>query len=379
MRRRTAIIGGGVIGLSIAWELARRGDQVTVYERDKIGRGTSWTAAGILPPADFDSATDPIDRLRGFSHKLFPKWVDDLQRTTGIDVGLRRCGGWYLADSVGERATMLGLADYWGDLDIHCEAVPLAEIADREPSLADWASRTVDGRTVDGSAWWVADEYQIRPPRLLQALVCACRERGVALVEDCPVKDFAVVDDRCVPSVAGESIHADAIILCGGAWTGQIATAHKLQSSMIPIRGQILLLKTEKPLLRSIVNFGNRYILCRDDGHTLVGSCEEEVGFDFSTTDSMTESLYQFAVTRIPELATADRVVEWSGLRPMTFDGFPMIGRVPESENLYIAAGHYRSGIHLSPATANCLADLIDDIEPAVNLDPFCVAKQQHG
>jgi glycine oxidase len=373
MTRHTAIIGGGVIGLSIAWELARRGDQVTLYERNRIGRATSWTAGGILPPANFDTATDPIDRLRGFSHSRFPDWVNDLQETSGIDVGLRSCGGWYLADRPGERAAMLGMADYWQDLDIHCESVPLATVAQQEPSLAHWTKQDADA-----TAWWVPDEFQIRPPRLLQALTRACRQAGVQLKENCPVDTLNVVQGRCKPSADGQSIVADSVIVCGGAWSGKIASSLRLQSSLIPVRGQILLLKTDQPLLRSIVNFGNRYILCRDDGHTIVGSCEEEVGFELGTTQAMIGSLYRFATSKIPALAAAVQVSDWSGLRPMTFDGFPMIGRVPETENLFLASGHYRSGIHLSPATAICLADLIEGKPPPVDLDAFRIAKQQH-
>ncbi len=373
MTQQTAIIGGGVIGLSIAWELAQQGAAVTVYERDKIGQGTSWSASGILPAANFDTATDPIDQLRGLSHQQFPDWVATLGAASGIDAGLRKCGGWYLADTNGERAAMLGMAQYWSDLKIGCESVSVSELTAREPALADWAAQQRSA-----TAWWVPDEYQIRPPRLLQALAKACESRGVQLNENRVVKRSENTDRKIQYSVAGEPIQADAIVVCAGAWTGLISSSPGLPTNLIPIRGQILLLKTDQPLLRSIANFGNRYIVCRDDGYTIVGSCEEEVGFTWGTTDSVIDSLFQFAIEKIPALATADRIRQWSGLRPMTFDGFPMIGRLPDSDNVYIAAGHYRSGIHLSPGTAISIANLILGKTPPLDLEPFRVTKQPY-
>ena len=355
MTHRTTIIGGGVIGLSIAWELARRGDQVTLYESERIGQGTSWAAAGILPPANLQTATDPIDQLRGVSHQGFPSWADELKKATGIDVGLRRCGGWYLADTPGERASMSGMADYWNDLLIDCHAVPLSEVAQSEPGLADWTDQNPDA-----SAWWVPDEYQIRPPRFLQALARGCRQQDVDLRENCAVDDLKLADDPAAILVDGQWIDCDSLVICAGVWSGRIASALGLETSLVPVRGQILLLQSPRPPLRGVVNLGNRYLVCREDGNTLVGSCEEEVGFELGTTEPVVESLYRFAIDKVPALAAARRVSQWSGLRPMTFDGFPAIGRVPNTNSVYLAAGHYRSGLHLSLGTAICIADLIE-------------------
>ena len=129
MKPTATIVGGGVIGLSLAWELARRTYDVTIVDRDRAGHATSWAAVGILPPANFDTATDPLDRLRGYSHQLFPEWAEMLQQSTNVDTGFRRCGGWYLADTPGERAAMIGMTAYWNDMEIQCEQVDLADVA----------------------------------------------------------------------------------------------------------------------------------------------------------------------------------------------------------------------------------------------------------
>ncbi len=372
MKHHATIIGGGAVGMSTAWELARRGFRVSLLERSQVGRATSWAGAGILPPADLSTATDPIDQLRGLSHELFPQWTEELKSVSGVDCGFQRCGGWYLADTAGERAAMLGMTSYWNELEIRCEPVSATELATREPALRRWTERNDHP-----AAWWVPNEFQVRPPRYLQALERACRIQGVELIENSPVADIRTTD-RYAEALVGDRWHrSDSIVVCGGAWTGLIAKSLQLESSIVPIRGQMLLLKTESPLLRSVVNVGHRYIVCRDDGNTLVGSCEEETGFELGTSEETLNSLREFAISLVPELESAPQIDSWSGLRPMTFDGFPMIGRVPLTSNLYIAAGHFRSGLHLSPGTAVTLADLMMNKPPRVSLDPFRVGKQQ--
>lgn len=379
MKPHVLIVGGGVIGLSLAWQLSRRGVSVTVIERDRIGKATSWAAAGILPPANAAKATDPIDRLRGVSHALFPQWADELRSITGIDVGLRHCGGWYLADTPGETASMIGMTGYWDELDIRCHRVEAAEVAIREPAIADWIAGDDEPPK---SAWWVPDEYQIRPPRYLQALHQACLAGGVHFVEGEPVADVQSKSSggAVIASVIlgdGSRHDGDAIVVCGGVWTGSVAQRLNLRQALIPVRGQILLLKTATPLLKSVVNVGQRYLMCRDDGSTLVGSCEEEVGFQLGTDEQTLAELHDFAIALVPDLKNAERLASWSGLRPLTFDGFPMIGRVPAMESVYVASGHFRSGFHLSPGTAIAMTQLILNETPTIDLDAFRVGKQQ--
>ncbi len=379
------LIGGGVIGLSIAWELARRGHRVTIVDRGPLARATSWAASGILPPANLATATDSIDQLRGLSHSMFPRWHQALLEITGIDSGLRRCGGWYLADSPGERAAMIGMTSFWEDLSIQCEPVTSRELAMREPVLRDWVMPLASGASNGGAAgrevaaWWLPDEYQIRCPRYLQALVAACRIAGVEVIENVPVLDIRSSDGVVQVLLPSTSLSADLAVLTSGVWSGQVSSSLNLQTSLVPIRGQILLLKTPTQPIRSVINVGNRYLVPREDGYTLVGSNEEEVGFQGGTTLEVLESLKQFAFGLCPHLQTAVVAKSWSGLRPMTFDGFPMIGRVPGTANVYVAAGHYRSGIHLSCGTAEVVANLIEERDNVVALDAFRVGKQQQS
>jgi glycine oxidase len=391
----TAIIGGGVIGLSLAWELTQRGHRVVVVERgvpldsqsatsSETTYCTSWTAAGILPPANFSLATDPLDQMRGFSHQLWPDYALGLKAISGIDVGLIRCGGYYLAETAGEAAAMIGMKGYWQELDIECQPISQTQLAERLPQLSHWiASNPWMNEHPDASAWWLPDEYQIRPSRLVKALEIACQRSGVEFIYETTVagieesdETVSLYDDEDV-AAANMIATAQHAVLCGGAATGTIAAATRLERALIPIRGQILLLQCDEFQSPEVINIGNRYLVCRGDGLVLVGSCEEEAGFVQHPTSQMIEQLRQFATHVCPALAVAPEISCWAGLRPMTFDGFPMLGALPGNQRTFVAAGHYRSGIHFTPGTAIAMADTIEHKKTFMDLSPFSVGKQQ--
>jgi len=367
------IIGAGVIGLSIAWELSRRGAVVRVIERGEIGRESSWAAAGILPAARFDTATDPMEKFRGYSHSLYPTWAAELSRLTQIDAGLRRCGGIYLATSIGEAASLMANLEYSKDLQIEFDLLTPDELIALEPSLSAWA-RSLQFRAAAMSS----DEYQIRPPDFLAALKAACCINGVRIEEHCEAH-LEIEDGRAAVRFdqgrVAEKIQSDFIIVCGGAWTGTIARRLGLANSVVPVRGQMMMYHLSSPPLRHIVNEGHRYLVPREDGRVLVGSCEEETGYIKATTQEMLEPLRLWAESILPMLVGMRREKEWSALRPGTFDGFPLIGKVPNLSNLAIASGHYRSGIHLAPATAVAIADQLYGVASKVDLSAFSIGR----
>jgi glycine oxidase len=167
------------------------------------------------------------------------------------------------------------------------------------------------------------------------------------------------------------SIDVDAVCIASGAWSGQLVKSLGLSLPMVPVRGQIVLFKLEEQLFEPTTYEGARYIVARADGHVVVGATVEEVGFDSSTTDSELQELRRFAASIYPALSDDAYVKGWAGLRPATYDGFPYIGRLPNLENAFVAAGHFRSGLHLSTGTAAVIGDLIVGKQPEVNLNPF--------
>jgi len=365
------VIGGGVIGLGVAWELATRGAGVRLVERGRIGEGTTWAAAGILPAARSDTASDAFDRLRGLSHEAYRAWAARIATRTGIDVGWRRCGGVYLASTPGEAASLAGNLDYWRDLQIAARRLSPEQLSGRLPALAGSGIIARLRAAVE-----VEDECQVRPPDLLRGLAAVCLAAGVRIDETVSAR-LRRDGGRAICEIDGEDgpADADAIVLCGGVWTGQTAEAFGLGMSMVPIRGQVLLYRFDSRPFESVVNEGHRYLVPRDDGHVLVGSCEEEVGFQLGTTSEGLRMLAQWAAGVVPEIGGMQPVKSWSGLRPATFDGFPVIGAVPQVNNLYVASGHFRSGVHLAPATAVLVADLIERKPTSVDPSTFSVGR----
>jgi glycine oxidase len=369
------IVGGGVIGLAVAWQLALRGKSVRVVERQQVGREASWAGAGILPPACRDALAHPLDQLRGWSFELHEQWAEKLRLETGIDTGYRRCGGLYLARSVGEAASLVG----WG-LSLDSENVkvkllskPLSvSLHQVEPGLA--ASDRGDNPVI--AACYLPEECQVRNPRYLQALRKACEQNGVIITPLAEVAGFQTDNDTVEGVITGDGvIKAKQVCVASGAWTGTLLQKLGVSLGVVPIRGQIVMFRSERPVLRTIINEGSRYLVPRDDGRLLVGSTEEEAGFDKRTTEEGIAELIAFARSLVPALAHAEIEKTWAGLRPASFDGFPYLGSIPGFKNAFVAAGHFRSGLYLSPATAIVMAELMCGEQPSVDLTPFRVGR----
>ncbi len=371
MKSTCLIVGGGVIGLSVAWELAQHGLQCVLLDAGPIGRGSSWAGAGVLPPANFATALDPIDRLRGLSHQLHPEWAERLREQTGLDPEFRRCGGIYLARKAGEAAALVGQAQYWREYEIEAKPLSWEELARWEPALgAGLRNQPPKG------AWWTPEEYHMRPPSHLRALTAACRLSGVELREHTPVKGLRIRDQQVEGvELEHDTLFADQVVLCCGAWASRFADPRGAIPDVYPVRGQAVLYQSEPGLLTRIINEGNRYLVPRIDGKIYVGSNEEEVGWVEGTTERVIEELCGWAESLLPMLQRANIEATWSGLRPGSFDGFAYLGGDPRCKNLYFATGHYRSGLHLSTGTALLLRQLITGQQTSIPLDTFNVAR----
>ncbi len=159
--------------------------------------------------------------------------------------------------------------------------------------------------------------------------------------------------------------------MAAGAWSGPLLEALRVRVPTPPLKGQIVLLKSDRPMLRRVVEHGKHYLVPRDDGRVLVGATEEDVGFDTRTTQDATRTLLDEALRLCPILGDAEVEATWAGLRPGSVDTRPYIGRIPGFENLIVATGHKRAGLQLAPATAELVADLILGRPPRLDLGPF--------
>lgn len=362
------IIGGGVIGLSLAFELAGEGLRVRVVERGEPGREASWAGAGILPPPSASIEPPSLAQLAAMSWRLHPVWHEQLRGLVGIDNGYRRTGGLYLAENTAEAQDLRSQAAAWQQAGVAAEPVEGVELFRREPALAGGWAGAAPG------ALFVPEEAQLRNPWHLKALRAACQARGVQICPGVSADGFLVRRGRVhsIESTRGP-IAAGAVCLAGGAWSQGIASRLGVRLSVRPVRGQIVLLDTGQPLLSHIVNVGRRYLVPRAEGRVLVGSTEEEAGFENRTTAAGVAGLLEFALRLVPQLEHARVETSWAGLRPATTDGLPYLGGIPDLENAFVAAGHFRSGLLLSPGTAVVMSRVIRGLPPELDLAPFRV------
>ena len=369
--RDTIIIGGGVIGLSIAYELSKRNRSVVLLERDKIGQQSSWVGAGIFPPANKVTAIHPLEKMSALSSELHQLWADELHAITGIDTGYSRCGGLYLARTNGELAALSGEMQHWHDRQISFEELDKKRLEQFVPQLNIVSIK----KTV-----FVADESQIRSPRHLQALAAACRINGVEIKEEC--QDIALIDlekgngKASIDMLVDDQqwIASNVCVACG-AWSEQLLKPHGITLPSVPVRGQMALFKLDSQLFTPVINEGSRYLVPRNDGYVLAGATVEEVGFDVSTNPADIESLKRWANSIIPELDEASFVKSWAGLRPGTYDGFPYLGSIEQNENLFVATGHFKSGLHLSTATAVIMSELLCGDSSDIDISPFAPSR----
>jgi glycine oxidase len=216
------------------------------------------------------------------------------------------------------------------------------------------------------------EECQVRNPRHLKALVAGCRHHGVAIESDVEVTGFWTSGRQVVgaQTTCGPRFAA-AFCITSGAWAARLAESWNLALAIKPIRGQMVLFRDPSPGLNRIVNIGKRYLVPRRDGRVLAGSTEEDIGFDRQTSDEGIAGLLKLARELIPAWCSAEVERTWAGLRPATPDGLPYLCRAPDLDNAFLAAGHFRSGIYLSPATAIVMSELVRNQPPSVDLSPF--------
>lgn len=348
-----------MIGLSLAWELAGQGRTVTVLDRQQTGREASWAGAGILPPGNLAGARHPFDRLRALSVLLWDEWSRELKAQTGIDNGYRRCGG--LTVSLQDESCTPRRKE-WVAEGVELEPLDGAGLRRYEPELSP---EIEEGFRLPGLG-------QVRNPWHLQALAAACERSGVNILRNHPVQEIHQQEDRVTEVLTPEDrISGDRFCFTSGAWTANLLNSVGCRLPIVPVRGQIVLYHTERPLISHVIEVGKRYLVPRQDGRLLVGSTEEHAGFEKKTTQKGIAGLKQFAESLLPALKAATVEKSWAGLRPRSLSGAPFIGQVPGLENAFVAAGHFRAGLQTSPATAVVMRQLVCCQETDLDLTPF--------
>jgi len=357
------VIGGGIQGLASAIALACDGHVVQVLERETPGQRASWVAAGLLTPSSPWNYPAPLIDLAHRSEALYLEFVRELQAHTGVSAEYQNEGMIYPAgvgltteqlETATRRRLELGFAvERWDRARLDAECPGLG------PDIT--------------SAAWQPHGARVRPPRLMAALRRRAVQLGVELTSRCEVSRLVTRGGRVVGVElrGGQRLHADAVVLAAGAWSGGLAASLGLQLAVRPVRGQILLLRGAPGLLRPTINDGDGYLVPRPDGRILVGSTMEDAGFDAVTTPAAMRRLREVAARLLPATRDMTEETNWAGLRPGTSDRLPYLGPVAELPGLVLATGHFRNGILLAPITARIVADVLAGRTPPVDLAPF--------
>ncbi|HTU71223.1 MAG TPA: glycine oxidase ThiO [Candidatus Baltobacteraceae bacterium] len=350
------VVGAGLIGLAVAFELAERGANVRVYDRGEPGRGASWAGAGMLAPYSEHIADLPLLELCARSLDRYPRFVQRVAAAGGVAVDLALDG---IVEAAFDSIRLEQLASFGRDLQargIRAELLDRREALLAEPAL---------GKHVAG-ALLIRGQGYVDNRRLGRALLAAIRARGVTV--QAPVEGLVIeCDARRVLGIRTELgfTPADWVVNAAGAWAAGVAgLPAEARPAVRPVKGQMLALAAPAGLLRRPVWVPGAYLVPRTDGRLLVGATSEEAGFDQRVTAEAISSLLQAALAAAPALGSFTMTESWAGLRPATPDGRPFIGPTA-IDGLIVAAGHYRNGILLSPETAELVASFVESGDDA--------------
>ena len=341
------VIGGGIIGLSLAIALRKRGATVLIVERGEPGREASHAAGGML--VDCPLETPPaLQDLASASARMYPEFAHELEIESGMKVDLRDFGTILFLSA--ERAER--------DAEFVSSHALLGALSEIEPALSP-----------SGGAAVYLQERSVDPQALTAAAIKTAKNRGV----DFSSGDSVTAVHQSNNRVAGvktvkTSFTAHKVVNCAGAWAGAILP---IALPTRPVKGQMLCLALpSRNLLRHVVRAPKVYLIPRSDGRLLVGATVEEAGFDKRTVPATIQKQHHAALELMPQLRDAKILEDWAGLRPGTPDGLPILGAT-DIPGYYVATGHFRDGILLAPITAQLMAQIVSEEKPAHDLSSF--------
>ncbi len=359
-RADVAIIGGGIIGCAIAYALAKQHVNVILIEKaPRVGTEASWAGAGIL--TSHATTHEPYPTLCRASLAMYPTLAAELKTETDIDIEFIRSGTLSIFFKEAEAASLIGLAERRVNRGFSAEVLSAEQARQLEPAISE---------TIAGAVLFPEDA-QVRNPKMVTALAKGAAKFGTRFKLGNPVTEFTRKNGRVVGAVVnGETVSANTFVIAAGCWTGTLTNLLGSPISIVPAKGQIVLLETLLPLFQRTVDGLGIYIVPRADGKILLGATVEFVGYDKTASAAGVKQLLDAAIAIAPPLAESTFVQTWAGLRPYYKKGL-CIGHLPGYDNVVLASGHFKNGILLAPITGQLIAELLTTGAPSLSLAPF--------
>ena len=364
------IIGAGIIGLSIAYELCRRGLSVTVLEKEKIGAGAVWASAGMLAPvSEAKSEESDLVDFALYSHSIYREFIDSIEKISGLNCGFNDTGTLLIAmgkDDEGELEHLhaaqksKGLSSVWLDQK---------QIFEIEPNLSGWVT----------SALLAKNDYQVNSRDLLIALAKSILKLGGNIIQGADVKTISNLDEKLKSTKyisRDEELYLQSkqIVICSGAWTNSISNS-LFEVDIRPVKGQSIRLNGPN-MLKHVIRTSDVYLVSRLNGELVVGGTVEEKGFDNSIQAGAIMDLLRDAWKVFPNIYEYEFCESTIGFRPAALNNLPLISQT-NIENIFVATGHFRHGILLAPGTAWAISEmLIKGITPDI-VKPFGIEKHK--
>ncbi|GCE13181.1 glycine oxidase ThiO [Tengunoibacter tsumagoiensis] len=360
------IVGGGVIGCSLAYHLSRQQVKVTLLERGEIGGEASSAAAGLFSWLKPQSKIRPMAAYNQFlatSQELFPQLVADLEEQTGLKLEYEQSGTLRTIHHEVRIARLQTWLQTCQEAGLNVQLLNEAETREREPLLT----------TELFGAVFFPGEGQVKAARVVEALALAARQHGVEIRPQTPVVGLKKHGSQItgVVTASGEVVHCQQLILAPGAWAAECGRWLQLNLPIVPQRGQILALHQPNPPVRHIIIGKGIYIAPKQDQTVIIGATNDDVGFNTRVTAGGISSLLSSAFQLMPALEHSNWDRAWAGLRPKTSDNQPILGRAPGWENVILAVGHYSFGVLSSAITAQALTQLVLTGDTPTSLKPF--------
>src|SRR4030095_8130016 len=352
VKQKVGIIGGGIVGLSIGWQLAKKGFHVEILEREKDCRGAAWVSAGMLAPQaelgfeEFNYFTLCMESL-----KLYPQFLEELERDSGIKVGIKKCGTLMAAFDRDQTEKIKRIKDFRERIDLPGKWLSGSEAIEMEPLLSPKCT----------CGLFFEHDAEIDNRKLLEALKQSFINSGGKLYEEHIVESVMIKNGKAEGlHFHGIDVKYDFILIAAGSWSAKIKGLEFLNGVNIkPVKGQIISLSSSDSFhLNTAVRADNVYIVCKSDNRIIVGATVEDFGYDTGITADAVMQLTESAWEAIPAISELNIQSVDAGLRPGSLDNQPILGKT-DIDGLYVAAGHYRSGVLLAPMTAYNIANVI--------------------